>query len=38
MGERLIPAHVLVVREAGDWKFERFLLPDEVSKYTGGNQ
>ena len=30
------PAHILVVRESNSWKFERFLLDDEVTRYTGG--
>jgi hypothetical protein len=30
------PAYVLVVREENGWKFERFLLEDELAKYTGG--
>jgi len=32
------PAYVLVVREESGWKFERFLLEDELAKYIGGKQ
>ena len=32
------PALVLVVREANGWKFERFLLKDELVKYIGEKQ
>ncbi len=35
-GQTSFPAHVLVVRDESGWKFERFLLEDEVSKYIGG--
>jgi hypothetical protein len=37
-GRTAFPAHVLVAREEAGWKFERFLLPEEAAKYTGGNQ
>jgi hypothetical protein len=32
------PALVLVVREENGWKFERFLLKDELVKYIGEKQ
>jgi len=37
-GETAFPAHVLVVQEADGWKFERFLLADEVAAHTGGEK
>ncbi len=37
-GQTSFPAHVLVVREDEQWKFERFLLNDELVKYNGGEQ
>jgi hypothetical protein len=37
-GQASFPAYVLVVREESGWKFERFLLADELAKYIGGNQ
>jgi hypothetical protein len=37
-GDTTFPAYVLVVRAARGWRFERFLLPDEISRYTGGEQ
>jgi len=37
-GQSSFPAYVLVVREESGWKFERFLLADELAKYVGGNQ
>jgi hypothetical protein len=37
-GQTSFPAYVLVVREENGWKFERFLLEDELAKYTGGKQ
>lgn len=37
-GQTSFPAHVLVVREDAGWKFERFLLEDELVKYAGGEQ
>ena len=35
-GRTNFPAHVLVVRKSNGWKFERFLLADEITRYTGG--
>jgi hypothetical protein len=32
------PAYTLVVREESGWKFERFLLKDELVKYIGEKQ
>jgi hypothetical protein len=32
------PAYVLVIKEESGWKFERFLLPEEIEKYTGGDK
>ena len=37
-GQTSFPAHVLVVREGEQWKFERFLLKDELARYSGGEQ
>lgn len=37
-GQTSFPAHVLVVREGEQWKFERFLLKDELAAYRGGEQ
>ena len=37
-GQASFPANVLVVREESGWKFERFLLEDELAKYIGGKQ
>jgi hypothetical protein len=37
-GQESFPATVLVVREESGWKFERFLLEDELAKYIGGKQ
>lgn len=37
-GQTSFPAHVLVVREGEQWKFERFLLQDELAAYRGGEQ
>ena len=37
-GQASFPAYVLVVREETGWKFERFLLEDELAKYIGGKQ
>jgi hypothetical protein len=37
-GQTSFPAHVLVVREGEQWKFERFLLKDELAIYSGGEQ
>lgn len=37
-GQTSFPAHVLVVREEAGWKFERFLLEDELVKYPGGEE
>ena len=37
-GQTAFPAHVLVVREENGWKFERFLLEDELVKYAGGGE
>ena len=37
-GQTSFPAYVLVVREENGWKFERFLLEDELAKYIGGKQ
>ncbi len=37
-GQTAFPAHVLVVREDDGWKFERFLLEDELVKYAGGEE
>jgi hypothetical protein len=37
-GQTSFPAHILVVREESGWKFERFLLEEELDKYTGGKQ
>ena len=37
-GQESFPANVLVVREESGWKFERFLLEDELAKYIGGKQ
>ena len=37
-GQTAFPAHVLVVREDAGWKFERFLLEDELVKYAGGEE
>lgn len=37
-GQTAFPAHVLVVREGEQWKFERFLLKDELAAYRGGEQ
>jgi hypothetical protein len=37
-GHASFPAYVLVVREESGWKFERFLLEDELAKYIGGKQ
>jgi hypothetical protein len=37
-GQASFPAYVLVVREESGWKFERFLLADELAKYIGGKQ
>ena len=37
-GQTSFPAHVLVIRESNQWKFERFLLNDELARYNGGEQ
>ncbi len=37
-GQTSFPAHVLVVREDDGWKFERFLLKEELTHYLGGKQ
>ncbi len=37
-GQTSFPAHVLVVREEAGWKFERFLLEDELVKYAGDEE
>ncbi len=37
-GQASFPAYVLIVREESGWKFERFLLEDELAKYIGGKQ
>jgi hypothetical protein len=37
-GQAFFPAYVLAVREESGWKFERFLLEDELAKYIGGKQ
>ncbi|MFZ2095146.1 MAG: hypothetical protein WAV05_00785 [Anaerolineales bacterium] len=37
-GQASFPAYVLVVKEESGWKFERFLLADELAKYIGGKQ
>jgi len=37
-GQTSFPAYVLVVREESGWKFERFLLEEELAKYIGGKQ
>ncbi len=37
-GQTSFPAHVLAVREADGWKFERFLLKEELTHYLGGEQ
>ena len=37
-GQTEFPAYVLVVREKNGWKFERFLLNDELVRYTGGEK
>ncbi len=37
-GQTSFPAHVLVAREDDGWKFERFLLKEELAQYLGGEQ
>ena len=37
-GQTSFPAYVLVVKEESGWKFERFLLPEEIEKYSGGEK
>jgi hypothetical protein len=37
-GQTSFPAYVLVIKEESGWKFERFLLPEEIEKYSGGDK
>jgi hypothetical protein len=37
-GKTSFPAYVLVIKEESGWKFERFLLPEEIEKYSGGDK
>lgn len=35
-GRTTFPVHALVMREETGWKFERLLLNEEISKFSGG--
>jgi hypothetical protein len=37
-GQTSFPAYVVVVREDSRWKFERFLLQEELAKYSRGGK
>jgi hypothetical protein len=37
-GQTSFPAYVLVIKEESGWKFERFLLSEEIENYSGGDK